>query len=264
MEKADQLVSELYTIDLPSKGLLYDGKVSEGQVKIRPMTTREEKLLLSTKRSRDTLMYDVAASCIVEPKKGELALDEYLVGDVIFAFLGIRAATYGPEYSFQPSCRYCNAPITIDVSIPQDLGLYMFNEDFKEPFFVELPKSGKKLGLKLFRVKDEKAVMSFAKRHPATSHDDPAYSYRIARHVVSVDGDDVKDAREIMDLVDGMHAADVEALRDRIIDEDCGVDLQLDRECASCNRMNEIFFEFTPDFFRSKPSDVRRRRRTLR
>lgn len=256
------MVSELTTVTLPSKGILYGEKLPDGIVHVRPLTTREEKLLLSSRVRSGQLMYDIVSGCIRAEDSNKLPFDQYLVGDVVYLFLMIRTATYGADYTFFPSCKYCGHGMKVDIRVPHDLGIYILEPGFTEPFEVELPVCKRKVGLRLFRISDEKDVQNYEKVRENRNEDNPGYVYRIAKHIATVDGSEIP-VDEAMRFVEPLHAMDTEAIREGIIDHDCGVDLQMDRQCEGCGRVNEIFFEFTADFFRSNTARVRRRRGTI-
>lgn len=255
-------MSEVAEVLLPSLGMFYDGALPEGKVRVRPLTTREEKLLISSRAEvRNKLIHTIVRDCIIEEDRKKLPFEKYLVGDVIYLFIYIRALTYGADYMFFPPCSYCKKPMKVQIVLPHDLGVYRFKEDSQEPFETTLPKSGKVISLRLLRIEDEKAIDDFAKTR--RTEDDPEFAYRIARHVTKIDGEEVTDTAKIVPLVESLHALDSEHIRETIIDNDCGVDMQLERDCSECGLRNDIYFEMTVDFFRSQSAKIRRRRGTV-
>ena len=264
MELSELMASEVAEVTLPSKGVLYGDKLPDGKIHVRPLTTREEKLLLSAKADvRDRLMHKIVKDCIIEEDRKKLPFSEYLVGDVIYLFIYIRSLTYDPEYMFYHPCKYCDKPFKVELRIPHDLGIYRLTDDTKEPFITTLPKCGKEVGVRLFRMADEDAIEQYAKKYKR--EEDPAFAYRIARHIVSFDGEKIEDSSspDVLKMVECLHARDTEHIRETVLDNDCGVDLQIERDCTECGRENELYFEMTVDFFRSKSAKVRRRRGTI-
>jgi len=264
MNAAEVMASEVAEVLLPSKGLFYGDKLPDGKVRVRPLTTREEKLLISSRAEvRNKLIHTIVSDCIVEEDRKKMPFNEYLVGDVIYLFIYIRSLTYGPEYMFFPACKYCGKPMRVEIRLPHELGIYKFTEDSKEPFETMLPKSGKQVGLRLLRIGDEKDIEKYAKTKRNDEQAD--FAYRIAKHIVQYDGQEITDpsSPEFINRVESMHALDSEHIRETVIANDCGVDLQLDRECGECGRNVEIYFEMTVDFFRSQSAKVRRRRGTI-
>jgi len=262
MDQAEVMVSELMKVGLPSKGMLYGDKLPDGVLHVRPLSTREEKMLISSRVRSGQLMYDIVSGCIRSEDKVKMPFEQYLVGDVVYLFLMIRTATYGADYMFMPSCKYCQKPIKIEIRVPYDLGIYVLEPGFSEPFETVLPVSKKKLGLRLFRIADEQDVQNYEKVRENRGEENPGYVYRIAKHIVNVGGNPYP-IEEACEFVERLHARDTEAIREAIINVDCGVDLQLERQCEGCGRVNDVFFEFTPDFFRSNNARVRRRRGTV-
>jgi hypothetical protein len=263
MDAAEVMASEVAEVVLPSKGILYGDRLPEGKLRVRPLTTREEKLLLSSRAEvRNRLIHTIVQDCIVAEDRAKMPFDEYLVGDVIYLFIYIRALTYGADYTFFPSCKYCGKPMKIDLRLPHDIGIYRFTDDTKEPFETTLPKCGKHIALRLLRIGDEKEIEKYAKTQ---RKDDAEFAYRIARHVVSIDGQEVTDpaSPDVLKVIESMHALDSEHIRETVINNDCGIDLEIDRDCPECDRPNNIYFEMTVDFFRSQSAKVRRRRGTI-
>jgi len=244
--------------------MLYGDALPEGKVRVRPLTTREEKLLLSSRAEvRDRLIHQIVSDCIIEEDRKKLPFNDYLVGDVIYLFIFIRSLTYGAEYTIFPTCRYCGKPMRMTLRLPHDLGIYRFTEGTKEPFETTLPKSGKKVGLRLLRIGDEKMIDAYAKKHRKENL--PEFGFRLAKHIVSIDGEEITDPEspDVINMVESLHALDSEHIREAVIDNDCGVDMQLEYECPECGRPNEPYFEMTVDFFRSESAKVRRRRGTI-
>jgi hypothetical protein len=172
--------------------------------------------------------------------------------------LYLRNITWGSEYSFESTCTHCDKPFPIEVKVPDDLRLWMLEDTFAEPFPLKLPKSGIELGLRLLRVGDEKAISEYARARQADQQD--VLPYRLARSIVTWAGKEanpVDVANKVLDL----HAMDTEAIRDEISDQDCGVDLLIDRDCSRCGLANQVRVGFSADFFRSRASSIRNRRR---
>jgi hypothetical protein len=266
----EQLNVEEGVVHLPSKGLLYLGEdqkpvFPEGLMRVRPMTTREEQILTSarTQASRDQIMYDVVARCVVKEDAARWPFEQFLVGDVLYMLMVLRRVTWGAEYLFEVTCGDCGQKYMVEVKVPDDLRVFVFDEKskFTEPFELTLPRSGFKLGLRLLRIADEKAISEYARRK---GQDQMAvFPFRLARHVVTWQGEELPPGKVLNQILD-LQALDTEAIRDKIEDEDCGIDLLLNRDCEQCGAKNEVRMAFTPDFFRSKKSAVRSRSRAAR
>jgi hypothetical protein len=124
----------------------------------------------------------------------------------------------------------------------------------KEPFEVTLPVCGKKLELRLLRVKDEDEVQRFvSQRAGAESDGDPSYTYRLSRFIVSIDGKKVS-ALEALAFVESMVGGDSLVMRQTVEKNDCGADLTLELSCVRCGESWREIMPFTTEFFRPSSS----------
>lgn len=269
---SDGLSIEQGIAHLPSGGKLYlteEGKpiFPEGIVRVRPMTTQEEQLLSSvkTRASRDQVMFSLVGQCIVKEDAAKMPIEDYLVGDVLYMLMVLRAVTWGPEYMFEVKCGEpnCGKKFMVEIKTPEDLRVFAFGEEEEvtETFPAELPISEVKLTLRLLKVADEKAIAEYARKQGKDQTQ--VAPFRFARHIVKWDDKELSPA-EMQRKYLTLHARDAETLRDAISDADCGIDLALTKECLFCGSENDVDFEFTSDFFSSKSSALRRRRRAAR
>ena len=237
------------TVQLPSRGLFYDGRVPDGNITLRPMTTQEEKMLLSPKKDRLAILDNVLTRCIVTK---DIPLADMLIGDKFFLLLTLRSITYGMEYKFQTRCPSCNWDSQVILSIPKDLEIRVLEEADKEPFEVKLPSSGKTLGLRLLRVRDEvevqRRVRQTSMKGPVVEGD-PAYEYRLALHIVTIDGEEVN-VLQALTLCENMLGGDSLVMRNAIDEQSPGVRLLLHNACDRCGETYDRTMPFTASFFR--------------
>jgi len=242
-------------VQLPSRGVLYDGVLPDGWVELSPMTTREEMLLLSPQKDRLALLDDVIDRCLVTR---DLPLADMLVSDKVFLLLSLRSITYGSTYQFTLRCKKCGMELPVSMKVPEGLQLTVLTPEDKEPFEVKLPVSGKTLGLRLLRTKDESAVQSFVRQrvlHGMEEEGDPAYMYRLSRYIVTIDGE-TSTGVEALTLVENMVGGDSLAMRQAITDNDCSVDLRIKRVCSRCGSPLEELLPLTSEFFRPNPKPI--------
>lgn len=263
MDLIGAVQAELHEVVLPSKGVLYGDKLPGGKVVVRPFSTVEEEIIAGP-GGRGNMMYELISRCIDKPSKGKMVFGDYLIGDVVFLFMMIRVHTYGPEYSFEHPCMHCGKNFAVHVKMPDELGVYVLEDGFEEPFFVDLPVSKQRVGLRLLRVRDEKEIESYVESYQGPSKN-PDHTYRLAKHIMSVGDEQIgKDNfRELLGQVRQLHSRDSEKIRNALDENDCGVDVQLKRTCEQCGRVNQVLVGFTPEFFRATPSSLRSRGRAL-
>ena len=126
----------------------------------------------------------------------------------------------------------------------------VFNENDTEPFEVNLPASGKKVALKLLRVADEREILRYAKRSSFGVEDgDPGYIYRIARHIVSIDGEELP-IDQVLNFCEELIGKDSTAIQIELEKHDCGLDLTMHHSCNMCGSEFDEVLPLTAEFFR--------------
>ena len=247
-------------VELPSQGLLYDGKLPNGCIKMRPMKTSDEKLLAGGVRDRTTLVDKLIQNCLIT---NNLPYEEYLIGDKSLMLLFLRGISYGFDYTFTLRCPSCNESFKHTLKIPDDFEVQQLTEEDKEPFEVQLP-SGALIEFRLLRIKDEQDIAKYTKREnrsrDASAEGDPSYTYQLAKRITKIDNVEVN-MFEALQFCEDMYAPDSLALRNAVDEHDCGVSLIMQFECPMCYNEFEQLMPITAEFFRPKPSSVRDRRK---
>ena len=245
-------------VQVPSRGLLYSDKMPDGWVSLSPMTTRHEKRLLTVGRKRERVLDDILKDCLVDLP---IPYEELLVGDKYFLLFALRSITYGSEYGFEIRCPECGAVSRKEIEIPQGLRVRELTEDDVEPFFVELPLSKKKVGLRHFRVRDEQAVNRFTHRELIRQRggqediSGEVYIFRLALRIVSIDGEEVQGPP--LAFVEELFGRDSLAIRRAVDEHECGLDLTLDLDCPRCGAAIKDTLPVSAEFFRPGANESR-------
>ena len=255
-------------IELPSQGRLYDGRLPGGEIEIYAMGVKEEALLigkdnkLEASRALDRLL----ESCI----KTDFPLDDVLMSDRFYILLMIRKISYSPVYTYDIKCPICKARFKHTIEIPGSFSVTLLDDGTKEPFFVDLPLCGKRVGFRLLRSSDEKDTQMYIRNQVRASKDkitNYGYIYRLAKHVISID-DIPENPEENLDeptkvsvneslrFVEMLRGGDSSKLKDAIAKCDCGLDTTFNAECVDCGEEFKAGFEFTPEFFRPESGEV--------
>lgn len=238
------------TFKLPTLGYLY--KNIPGEITVRSLTTQDEKKLYGSMSSKT--VSQVIQGAITEPSN--IDLGEILPMDEVFILLMIRIASYGPEYTIRGKCPTCGKKHDYHVNL-NELDVTYLNEDFKEPIKLTLPRSQAEVEIKLLRKKDNDAIENRVKRMSKKSNQvDPeelAYTLRLARMIVSINGNSELEENQILTFINKLQSYDSLYIRDAV-DElvDCGVDSVFNVECPSCGEEFDLAFTINSEFFRPR------------
>jgi hypothetical protein len=258
MENLYSESSVMCAVELPSKGRLYEGKIPGGKLNVRAMTAREEKLIYGGKGNISEKMEMLLSSCVQLPSA--FSPSDLLISDRFFLLIKIRLISFGSEYPIQVRCPDCDNQFIKNFDLTElNVKTYDNNEEKAEPFLVTLPVAGKTIGLKILRGKDENAIHKYAKgRGVKEEVGDPAYTYSLARSIVSFDQKPISQI-DALQLVEKLVSRDTMELRHALEENDCGVDTDISLECPKCSFLIETRLPVTEEFFRPKRKSLRSR-----
>lgn len=247
---------EAYTItetyDLPSKGLIYDGKEIKTEVKLRSMTTMEEMRRQSQSQRPLKVLADIIDDCMVD--KVGISCYDMCIGDYEFLLHKLRIVTYGPEYEMIVECQACNNVEEIKYDLSQEKVLDFNIDEFKELLTLKLPKSQRIVGLRYQtpRILDEIEIRTaeFNRKNKDAGYD-PRKLITLQYAIESVDGERLS-GLQLEDFIKTLPAADANVLEARIgkINKQIGLDSAFTYKCARCGFDNTTFFRFGRKFFR--------------
>lgn len=257
-------------ISLPSLGRPYGGLLPDGKLTVYAMKTTEEKLFggLGKRSDIENVLDILIRKCSDLPDA--LAPKDLYIGDRLYAWLGIRAASYGAQYAFQVSCKSCRHKWQHKLeNLLEDLEVQEPGLDHEDPFDLELPQSGDVVTLRLLRGVHERLIMDYVERSTKKLNTnvpgDPGYIYRHALHVVAVKsatpgqsfgGPDMPIKAVVgpaMEWFENLYAQDSDVIRQELMARTPGVNLEMVIECPKCREDNETVLPMTADFFRSGP-----------
>ena len=189
-EKFETTLIETYT--LPSKGRL-DNVSSE--IVIRSMTTQEEKLRLGSTGRFFKTMSEIIDKCVVSPENFHSY--DLTINDFVFLLYKLRIVSYGNNYKVSLTCPECGKSFTTDQDLDK-LNVVELPEEFSEPYDIgKLPRSKKKIGIKLLRTKEIDEIAREAdaikKKYPDAKGDE-TYPLRLQKQIVLIDGEHVVDS----------------------------------------------------------------------
>lgn len=240
----------LKEVQLPSKGVLYNGAIPSGLVQIEPMGTREEKLFAGGQKGSAVInrIYDL---CLHLPNNFDHR--DLVVGDRLFILLQLRAITYGSEYSYSFKCHECRKKSTGILNL-NNLPLLTPPEGFTGFIPVTFPLARKTAELRLLTGKDEDKVDQYSaqlQKHGADS-EGASYVYRLARRIEKIDDQPVG-IKEAMEFVDSLKGLDSLAISEALDQYDVGPVLEVNPDCTSCQYPNgPMTLPLDQEFFRPR------------
>lgn len=153
-------------IELPSKGLLYEGGLSNGKIHVRSMLTAEEKLF---DRINKANFNDIIDQIIQRCTQEDIDVNSLTLGDKLFLLYWIRVKTYGPEYTVRIRCDNCGEENNFNISL-SEFDIKYLNETITEeelskgiePIEVVLPETKIKVKIHIPRNRDFKEATSIS------------------------------------------------------------------------------------------------------
>lgn len=237
------------TYKLPSNGI-FGGPT---EVSIRPMSTKEEKLLYA---SRDYSFVDkIVKSCIIEPK--DIDMRKLHPNDIIFLIFMIRELTFGPTYPQTVVCPTCGTKQEIEINIT-DMEYYILDlETLEESLTVKLPHRGDIIKLHLLSNGDIEDISKTVKRleKQGSLSDAETYEYilRFARMIESINEEEysTKADRETIAYLDELHLEDFDCIKKALASIKIGLNMVIYTNCKKCSDELEVVGTIVPEFFRS-------------
>ena len=243
-----------YKVTFPSLGLLYSGKLPNGEALVGPWTTREEAIFGDRVGVRPSAIFELMERCL-KPVPG-LPFGKLLLGDAFYILMCARDFTFpGTPYTAKLQCQSCRAIFVHSIPVPEGIRIKSYTGDFEgEPFSIHLPQSNVQVDFRLLRVENELEIQSYATRilgqqKSLARPGDPSYSYRLAQHIVALDGNKA-DLVSSLEFCDRMLGGDSLVLRRAIRDHECGPNLLVEYTCRACGYSSEVMMPIDANFFR--------------
>jgi len=232
---------------LPSRGVLYGAKLPGGVIRLRPINTMDEKLLV--RGAGGKVLERIIQRCILTKT---LMFDELLVSDKQWLLFALRGFSYGEEYKFTLKCGSCSTQNPMTIHLPGDIRVALMDESDVEPYTAVLPVCGAKVSLRLLRVSDEEAIMNSVRATPTSvmeTEGDPTYMQRLARHITAIDGEEI-DLTEALQLSESLVGADSAAIWAELARHDCPPDVEIEMVCRVCGAEWKDNIPVNEEFFR--------------
>ena len=234
---------------LPSKGKVYSKPVNP-LIELRSMTTEDEALRTSPSKLPQKTICDMIEGCMVE--KPAIHVYDMCEGDVTYLLHKLRTVTYGPEYKMEVMCPNCRETHVITANL-DDISVNEYDESIEALRTITLPKSGKKIGLRMMtpRDRDEIQLRADEVRRKSGSVVDRTFVYELQHQIESVDGVACSEL-EAERMVAQMPMADANYLYQKAAEYNrkVGLDTEIVVKCGKCGFEFVTSFRYGKEFFR--------------
>ena len=247
---------ENYTImegyELPSKGLIYGDKKVNPHVELRSMTAKDEMKRLSPSTTPLKTLADIIEGCMIE--KPAIHVYDMALADYEFLLHKLRIVTYGDEYKIIVNCPDCDK-VFETIAHLEELEVKEFDiNKFEELKSFELPKSGRRITLKLTTphlLDDIEIKTKEAQRKYKNVSMDFETRIRVLSSIDTIDGE-VKGIIDLESIIDNLPAADFQKILNNLdkLNQAIGINNELFITCPNCGNEVRTFFRFGPEFFR--------------
>ena len=224
-----------FTVELPSRGQLYQGYDPKVGVKVTPITFQDELDMVSKRNEKNFNPVDF----LLSRKMTGLDMDDLLSMDKFAILLKLREISYGNEYKIATNCPHCNEENILVFSL-KDLRVNELPVGFKDPREINLPVSNVKAQVRFPRQADFNYIGETAN-----------IADHLWRFVVSVNGEE--DKAEITELLADSRfpLRDAKYIVDEVLGLDYGIQTLVSYECNNdnCKKVSESRFTLNADFF---------------
>jgi len=239
------------TVELPSKGLIYDKKVNP-RIELRSMTARDEMKRLNPSGSQFKTLADIIEGCCIE--KPAVHVYDMALGDYEFLLHKLRIITYGDEYSISLRCPNCGE-VFDTVAHLEELEVKEFDIDkFNEKRIITLPKSNKVIALNFQtpRMLDETDAKVREMKRKYKNADISFDLLLLLESVIdTVDGEKLSQGN-LEAFINGLPALDMTKIINCIDELNAlvGIDNKLIVDCTKCGGEVPTSFRYGSEFFR--------------
>jgi hypothetical protein len=179
---------------------------------------------------------------------GQIDWGMLLQGDAFWQFLQVRKASYGSEYTFSEQCK-CGSRIDWTINLDEDLKFKPLPQSSADAFRAETPletrlEDGRLVQFRLLLMNDNPRIMDLNKNRKI-----PWRYAAIAQRLVHVEG--VEGGYfELVRFVEDMDAGEADLLEEKMEEQDCGADTNIQIVCDKCFFEQEVMLPFEASFFR--------------
>lgn len=227
------------TIRLPSRGLLYeegilDPNVEDGEVRVSPMTIRDEILM----RSPDALLSGEAVETVIKRCAPQILKPLQLhYADLDFVFLALRKVSYGPELeiSYTHTCEHAKSHSYV-VNVDKKLRecVYLDPLMIEDQYNLHVPETDQIVRFKPIRTQDMIDILAPQAEKELSSAEIEQEMIKLATtQLVSVDG--ITDRGLILEWAAAVPATVMRSIRIKLENmSQWGIGYKFPIQCRDC------------------------------
>lgn len=235
---------------LPSLGKVYSQNVTPVG-KIRSMTTQEEMKRLAPGDRAYKNICEVIDDCLVE--KPSISVYDMCLADYQYLLHRMRICTYGSDYTIASVCPFCGTNVENKIDLTELEVKYYDADNFANLSEFVLPKTQKKIKLRMQTpriVDDINERAKELKRKSKGTAGESAFLFTVESLIDTVDGT-VLDPIKKEDFVRNLPMMDTNYIMKSAqkLVESFGIETTLPCECPVCGLDYKGSFRITPEFF---------------
>ena len=233
-------------IELPSKGMLYDGDLkNKPTIEVYYLTAKEEDILsspnlLRTGKMVDTLLASVIKDRSIDPSK-------LLVGDRNVILVWLRSTGYGSEYPVRIACKSCDSQYDHSFDLSNlDIKFLDKAPDANGLYSLTLPSSRKTIKFSFLTGQDEADIVEIinARKSKLSTNIESMVTLRMLKMIKEIEG--ITDARS---FVENMPAKDSREFRRYVTEIEPGILMRQEAKCPHCGSISEENIPIQTNFF---------------
>jgi len=234
-------------LKLPSRCLVYHD-IDPSTLGIRVLKGKDQMIIAETTYDNFDRKLTLVLNNVVKGIKAE----DLTIGDRLYVLLWLVINSRKKSYMLDVSCKYCWIKNEVEVDLSK-IEVFELPEGFKEPYSIQL-SSGKMLGLRLFRVKDEIDIADYEKKGKS------AWIYRWARSIVD-EKTTIIDKIQMLEDLDVVDLNKIRAFHEKFSH---GPKMEIKHVCKECGGEGivpvpfrlEMLFPFGEELIRSFGDEV--------
>lgn len=235
---------------LPSLGKVYKENVNP-VVKLRSMTTEEEMRRLAPSENAYKNICEIIDSCLIE--NPGISCYDMCLADYQFLLHRLRVVTYGPNYNTSSTCPFCRAENESNIDL---MGLEIVKydgADFTKLTEFTLPRTGKKITIKMQTprmIDDVNARSKELQKKSKNTAGDTAFLFTLQALIDTIDGVKVDPVKK-EDFVRELPMMDTNYIikHAQKLVESFGVQTTISNKCSICGLDYDSSFRITREFF---------------